>query len=80
MTQNIYDDPTFFQAYSQMGRSLGGLDAAPEWPALQALLPPMNGLRVLDLGCGYRPLGCSGKRCASLRARNFSWTMGRARK
>jgi len=53
MTQNIYDDPIFFQAYSQMGRSLGGLDAAPEWPALQALLPPMNGLRVLDLGCGY---------------------------
>ncbi|NBF04451.1 methyltransferase domain-containing protein [Pseudomonas sp. Fl5BN2] len=53
MTQNIYDDPTFFQAYSQMGRSLGGLDAAPEWPALQALLPAINGLKVLDLGCGY---------------------------
>ncbi|MGC5702775.1 class I SAM-dependent methyltransferase [Pseudomonas sp. NFXW11] len=53
MTQNIYDDPTFFQAYSQMGRSLGGLAAAPEWPALQALLPAMNGLKVVDLGCGY---------------------------
>lgn len=50
MTQNIYDDPTFFQGYSQMGRSLGGLDAAPEWPAL---LPPMNGFKVVDLGCGY---------------------------
>lgn len=53
MTQNIYDDPTFFQGYSQMGRSLGGLEAAPEWPALQALLPAMNGLKVVDLGCGY---------------------------
>lgn len=55
MTQNIYDDPTFFQGYSQMGRSLGGLDAAPEWPALQALLPTMNGLKVLDLGCCWWP-------------------------
>lgn len=53
MTQNIYDDPTFFQGYSQMGRSLGGLDAAPEWPALQALLPAVKDLRVVDLGCGY---------------------------
>ena len=53
MTQNIYDDPGFFQGYSQLGRSIGGLDAAPEWPALQALLPPMANLQVVDLGCGY---------------------------
>jgi len=53
MTQNIYDDPVFFQAYSQMARSINGLDAAPEWPALQAMLPPMQGLKVVDLGCGY---------------------------
>ncbi|MCK1789620.1 class I SAM-dependent methyltransferase [Pseudomonas violetae] len=53
MTQNIYDDLGFFQAYSQLGRSVGGLEAAPEWPALKALLPPMKGLKVVDLGCGY---------------------------
>lgn len=53
MTQNIYDDPEFFQGYSQMGRSIGGLDAAPEWPVLQSMLPPMKGLKVVDLGCGY---------------------------
>jgi SAM-dependent methyltransferase len=53
MTQNIYDDPEFFQGYSQMNRSIGGLDAAPEWPALKALLPSMHGLNVVDLGCGY---------------------------
>ncbi len=53
MTQNIYDDPEFFQGYSQMNRSIGGLDAAPEWPALKALLPAMHGLNVVDLGCGY---------------------------
>ncbi|WP_236196744.1 class I SAM-dependent methyltransferase [Pseudomonas glycinae] len=53
MTQNIYDDPEFFHGYSQMNRSIGGLDAAPEWPALKALLPSLHGLQVVDLGCGY---------------------------
>ena len=32
---------------------MGGLDAVPEWPALRALLPPLRGRAVLDLGCGY---------------------------
>jgi SAM-dependent methyltransferase len=53
MTQNIYDDPTFFAGYARLGRSVEGLDGAAEWPAMRALLPPMRGLRVLDLGCGY---------------------------
>lgn len=53
MSQNIYDDLDFFEAYSRLPRSLGGLAAAPEWPALQALLPDMCGLQVIDLGCGY---------------------------
>ncbi|HEU0058676.1 MAG TPA: class I SAM-dependent methyltransferase [Hyphomicrobiaceae bacterium] len=53
MTQNIYDDPNFFCAYGQLPRSLQGLDAAPEFPALRALLPNLGGSDVLDLGCGY---------------------------
>ncbi|MDB5836519.1 MAG: hypothetical protein JWR14_6349 [Caballeronia sp.] len=53
MTQNIYDDPGFFEGYSKLGRSVQGLAGAAEWPALMALLPPMRGLRVVDLGCGY---------------------------
>lgn len=53
MTQNIYDDPAFFEGYSRLGRSVQGLAGAPEWPALQAMLPPLRGLRVVDLGCGY---------------------------
>ncbi|MGO1069424.1 class I SAM-dependent methyltransferase [Lysobacter sp. CA199] len=53
MTQNIYDDDAFFEGYSQLPRSRRGLDGAPEWPTLQALLPSMTGLRVADLGCGY---------------------------
>ncbi|MBU0725168.1 MAG: class I SAM-dependent methyltransferase [Alphaproteobacteria bacterium] len=53
MTQNIYDDPGFFAGYSQLPRSVHGLEAAPEWPTLQAQLPDLKGLRVLDLGCGF---------------------------
>jgi SAM-dependent methyltransferase len=53
MAQNIYDDETFFAGYSQLPRSVGGLDGAPEWPSLRALLPDLSGRRVLDLGCGF---------------------------
>ena len=53
MTQNIYDNETFFAGYSALPRSVHGLDAAPEWPSLRALLPAMKGARVLDLGCGF---------------------------
>ena len=53
MTQNIYDDDDFFRGYSRLPRSIEGLDAAPEWPALRALLPELKRLRVLDLGCGF---------------------------
>ncbi len=53
MTQNIYDNPAFFEGYSRLPRSIHGLDGAAEWPALRALLPTMRGLRVVDLGCGY---------------------------
>lgn len=53
MTQNIYDTEQFFHGYSQLPRSRHGLDGAPEWPALRALLPDLHGQRVVDLGCGY---------------------------
>ena len=53
MSQNIYDDPTFFEGYSQLQRSLMGLAGAPEWSSLRALLPDVKGLRVVDLGCGF---------------------------
>jgi SAM-dependent methyltransferase len=53
MKQNKYDDPDFFMKYSEMPRSKGGLASAAEWPAFRALLPDLEGKRVLDLGCGY---------------------------
>ena len=53
MTQNIYDNEEFFANYSRLRRSIEGLDGAPEWPALRALLPELLGSRVLDLGCGF---------------------------
>lgn len=53
MTQNIYDDDAFFAGYAQLPRSQRGLAGAPEWPVLQALLPPLAGARIADLGCGY---------------------------
>ena len=53
MAQNIYDDADFFAGYSGLDRSIEGLDGAPEWASLRALLPDLGGLRILDLGCGF---------------------------
>ncbi len=53
MSQNIYDNEEFFAGYAKLPRSLHGLDGAPEWPALRALLPDLRDLNLLDLGCGY---------------------------
>lgn len=53
MKENKYDDPVFFEKYSQMSRSKDGLAGAGEWETLQKLLPDFLGKRVLDLGCGY---------------------------
>jgi len=53
MTQNIYDNEIFFAGYSRLPRSVHGLDGAPEWPVLRAMLPGLAGRRVLDLGCGF---------------------------
>ncbi|MCA0030966.1 class I SAM-dependent methyltransferase [Mesorhizobium sp. B263B2A] len=53
MAQNIYDQPDFFAGYSQLGRSVEGLEGAAEWPALRAMLPEVAGTRIVDLGCGF---------------------------
>jgi len=57
MPQNIYDDEKFYDGYSQLPRSVEGLAAAPEWNAVRALLPDLEGARILDLGCGFGAFG-----------------------
>lgn len=53
MLENKYDDPVFFEKYSQMNRSKEGLTAAGEWAVLKQLFPDVTGKYMLDLGCGY---------------------------
>ncbi|MGF9910858.1 class I SAM-dependent methyltransferase [Brevibacillus porteri] len=53
MKQNKYDEQGFFTKYSQMARSVEGLNAAGEWHAFRELLPSLRGKKVLDLGCGF---------------------------
>lgn len=53
MAQNIYDTTDFFEGYSRLPRSVHGLDGAPEWASIRAVLPDLRGRRVLDLGCGF---------------------------
>ena len=50
---NEYDNDEFFTQYALMDRSKGGLAAAGEWHRLKPLFPPLAGMTVLDLGCGY---------------------------
>ena len=45
-------------ATASWNRSLEGLDGAPEWPRLVAMLQDVGGLDIVDLGCGYRWFRC----------------------
>lgn len=49
----IYDNPLFFEKYDAMSRSQLGLAGAGEWHQLQPLFPALQGVSMLDLGCGY---------------------------
>ena len=51
--KNEYDDAHFFNEYAQMTRSREGLAGAGEWHQFRKMFPPLEGSRVLDLGCGY---------------------------
>ena len=53
MKQNIYDNPDFFSSYMELRASESGFNAAIEEPAINSLLPSLNGLRILDIGCGF---------------------------
>ena len=46
MKENKYDDPVFFEKYSEMDRSRLGLKGAGEWETLQKLLPDFQGKKI----------------------------------
>lgn len=70
MAQNIYDNQQFFEGYSQLNRSIHGLKGAPEWPSIAKILPHMEGLNVVDLGCGY------GWFCRDAREKGAKYVLG----
>ncbi|WP_447878642.1 class I SAM-dependent methyltransferase [Serratia fonticola] len=70
MSQNIYDNQTFFDGYAQLSRSVQGLDGAPEWPTIRNILPDLQGKEVVDLGCGY------GWFCRSAREQGAAQVLG----
>ncbi|MQT33802.1 methyltransferase domain-containing protein [Pseudomonas helleri] len=51
--QNVYDDPVFFEGYKNLRQKDSGLNGVLEIPAFHALLPKLQGLKVLDLGAGF---------------------------
>lgn len=50
--QNIYDDDRFFTGYKELRDTGRGINEAIEQPAFRGMLPPLDGLTILDLGCG----------------------------
>lgn len=50
MAQNVYDDQKFFEGYIQLLRQVIGLDGAPEWASLRAMIPDLRRKKLLDLG------------------------------
>ena len=60
-TQNIYDNPVFFDGYKKLRENPNNANLLEEKPALFSLSPELTGKTVLDLGCGY------GENCAEIK-------------
>ena len=58
VSQNIYDNPTFFDGYKKLRDNPDNANILEEKPALFSLAPDLTGKAVLDLGCGF------GENCA----------------
>ena len=52
MKYNAYDDPEFFEGYRRMRESQASANELIEQPALRNCLPPLEGLEILEFGCG----------------------------
>jgi SAM-dependent methyltransferase len=53
----FYDDPGVFQRYREPQQAVSDPTEVMEEPALLAELGPVDGVRVLDLGCGEAAIG-----------------------
>ena len=51
--QNVFDNEDFFNQYIELRNGEINLNALLEQPAMEKLLPNLEGKTVLDLGCGY---------------------------
>ena len=72
MSENIYDDKTFFDNYIKMRNDQDNICANEliEMPAIYSELPDLKGKRVLDLGCG------SGNNCIKAVELGASYVLG----
>ena len=53
MEYNLYDNQEFFDGYKKLRSNKMSANNVEEKPALFALMPPLDGKCILDLGCGY---------------------------
>ncbi len=53
MKENIFNDEHFFEEYKKIREKEVNFNNAIEQPAMQKLIPDLNGKKALDLGCGY---------------------------
>ena len=60
-TQNIFNNPVFFDGYRKLRENPDNANLLEEKPALFSLAPDLTGKAVLDLGCGY------GENCVEFR-------------
>lgn len=69
-SQNIFDNPIFFEGYKKLRSNENSANNIEEKPALFSLSPDLAGKAVLDLGCGY------GENCAEFKTLGASRVLG----
>ena len=69
-SQNIFDNPVFFDGYRELRRNRHSANELEEKPALFSLSPDLTGKAVLDLGCGY------GENCAEFKSLGAARVLG----
>jgi len=66
----LYDDEKFFAGYQKLRSNEMSANNVEEKPALFAMMPPLEGKSVLDLGCGY------GENCKKFSQLGASYVLG----